>query len=258
MKIAVLSDIHGNPIALDAVLAHIQSSGDVDAYWFVGDYCAIGYDPVGVLKRISGLENAIFIRGNTDRFIVTNELPIPTQDDVRQNTDLLPILVEVARSFSWTQGRIMQGGWRDWLAALPLDKHLTLPDGTRVLLVHAAPGEDDGAGIAIYHTNDDLARIVQGCEVDLIIVGHTHIPLDKIIGGVRVVNPGSISNPLTPDLRASYVTINADQTGYDLTFHRVDYDREAAVSAIKRSHHPAPDYLVDYMRGDNLSPLFRD
>ena len=46
MRLAILSDIHGNPLALDAVLADIQSQGEVDAYWVLGDFAALGYDPV--------------------------------------------------------------------------------------------------------------------------------------------------------------------------------------------------------------------
>ena len=61
-RIALLADIHGNSLALDAVLAHIQAQGGVDDYWVLGDLCAIGYDPVGVLERLSALPNAIFIR----------------------------------------------------------------------------------------------------------------------------------------------------------------------------------------------------
>ncbi len=52
MRIALLSDIHGNSIALEAVLEDIQAQGDVDAYWVLGDLAAIGYDPVGVLERL--------------------------------------------------------------------------------------------------------------------------------------------------------------------------------------------------------------
>ena len=50
MRLAILSDIHGNPLALDAVLADIQSQGEVDAYWVLGDFAALGYDPVTPLE----------------------------------------------------------------------------------------------------------------------------------------------------------------------------------------------------------------
>src|SRR5437588_1029891 len=88
MRLAILSDIHGNPIALDAVLADIGSLGEVDAYWVLGDFTALGYDPVTPLEKISALPHASFTRGNTDRYVVTGELPFP-QQEVRENLNLL-------------------------------------------------------------------------------------------------------------------------------------------------------------------------
>jgi predicted phosphodiesterase len=84
-RIAILADIHGNSFALDAVFADIDSRGGVHKYWFFGDYAAIGFDPVGVLERISSIENARFIRGNTDKYIVENSLPWPNWSDVEDD-----------------------------------------------------------------------------------------------------------------------------------------------------------------------------
>ena len=77
MRIALLSDIHGNPLALDAVLADIAAQGGVDTYWVLGDFSSLGYDPVGVLERVTALPNASFTRGNHDRYTVTGERPGP-------------------------------------------------------------------------------------------------------------------------------------------------------------------------------------
>jgi predicted phosphodiesterase len=67
MKIALISDIHGNSIALDAVLSDVRFAGGVDEYWIVGDHVAIGPDPNGVLERLTSLPEVSFTRGNTDR-----------------------------------------------------------------------------------------------------------------------------------------------------------------------------------------------
>lgn len=254
MKYALLSDIHGNSIALDAVTAHIEAEGGVDGWCFVGDYAGIGYDPIGVLERITRLQNAVYVRGNTERHVTSPDLPPPSHEDARKNPDLIPILAEVATGMAWTQGMITAAGWFDWVARLPLEHRFSLPDGSRVLLVHAAPGADEGEGIAPFHTDEQLRQRIDGSEADLIFVGHTHIPLDRSIDGIRLVNIGAISNPLMADLRASYVTLECDSSGYEIAFHRVDYDREAAVQAIHDVHHPAPDYLIDYMRGNNVKP----
>jgi len=71
VRIALISDIHGNTIALDAVLEDLSKLEAVDEYWFLGDYVALGSDPVGVLDRITKLPNASFTLGNTDRYATT-------------------------------------------------------------------------------------------------------------------------------------------------------------------------------------------
>ena len=79
MRVALLADIHGNSIALHNVLQDIQSIGGVDEYWFLGDFAAIGDDPLGVLEQIASLSRAHFIRGNTDRYICRVKSVAPIQ-----------------------------------------------------------------------------------------------------------------------------------------------------------------------------------
>jgi putative phosphoesterase len=253
MRLALLSDIHGNPIALDAVLAEIEEQGGVDGYWVLGDIAAIGYDPVSVITRLSELPNLCIIRGNADRYLFTGDRPPPTVEDVRRDPGLLPIFTEVADSFAWTQGYLSAVGWLDWIAKLPLEERLTLPDGTRLLAVHASPGCDDGPGVHPGLIDKELENLLIGCEADLVCVGHTHIPLERTVNGVQIVNLGSVSNPVTADLRASYVLLEADTSGHSVHFRRVNYDREVVIAAIRRSRHPASAYLIRFMRGEILS-----
>jgi predicted phosphodiesterase len=251
LKTAILADMHGNSIALNKVLDDIQSIGGVDEYWFLGDYAAIGHDPVGVLERISNLPNALFIRGNTDRYICTGELPWPRFTDMEKEPALAPLHIHIVRSFSWTMGAVSAMGWLSWFKNLPLDVRFTLPDGSKVLAVHAAPGTDDGTGISFNISDDDLLELVSDVEADLVLVGHTHLPLDRTVGNIRVINPGSISNPFPPDLRASYAILEADENGYEINHRRVDYDREAVIKAVQKVNHPASEYITRFMKGEN-------
>lgn len=253
MRLALLSDIHGNSIALDAVLADIQAQGSVDGYWILGDFAALGYDPVGVLERVTTLPNASFIRGNTDRYIITGERPGPTLEEAQAHPQLMPRLAELAANFAWTQGFIQARGWWSWLAELPLDVRLILPDGTRVLGVHAAPGCDDGPGINPEVDEKSLHRLLAPAEADLVIVGHTHFPLERRVDGVHVFNLGSVSNPVTPHLQASYALLEADSGGYQIQLRFVDYDRQAVIEAIQQAHHPCAEFLAQYMRGEKIS-----
>jgi predicted phosphodiesterase len=250
LKIAILADIHGNSMALENVLKDAESIG-VDEYWFLGDYAAIGYDPIGVLERITNLPNARFIHGNTDRFLATGELPWMRLEDAIKDLAHVRTHIEVACSFAWTTGAVGTTGWLSWFRDLPLDFCLALPDGTRALAVHAAPGTDDGMGININTSDDELSVLVERADADLVLVGHTHLPFDRMAGNIRVVNPGSISNPFPPDLRACYAVLQADEQGYMIDHRRVDYDREAVIRAVREVNHPALDYIERFMRGEN-------
>lgn len=270
MRIALLADIHGNPLALDAVLDHIQTVGGVDGYWILGDLCAIGYDPVTVLERLAALPNAVFIRGNADRYVTTSERPRPTQEETLKNPSLIPKLAEVSGSFAWTQGYLEGRGWLNWLRALPLEHRLVLPDGTRVLLVHAAPGTDEGVGLNHTLSDQALRAALGNCDADLICVGHFHVPLERWLDGTHIINPGSLSNSFGSDLRPAYAILSADESGYRFAFYRVDYDRQAAIDTAKLSSNPGASFIAQclaghivaswYARWDGLShlPLTQD
>lgn len=251
MRIALLSDIHGNSVALDAVLADIQAQGGVEGYWVLGDLVALGHDPAGVLERLTTLPNVQYVRGNTDRYTVSGDRPPPTIADAAANPSLIARLVEMAGTFAWTQGALTATGWLDWLKRLPLELRVDLPDGTRFLGVHASPGRDDGAGIAPDMSDDAIGASLEGCEADLVCVGHTHRPVNRRVGPWHVVNLGSLSDPPTAERRASYVLLQADKTGYQVEHRLVEYDREAVVSVLERLGHPGAAFIIKHLRGES-------
>jgi predicted phosphodiesterase len=249
MRIALLSDIHGNTVALDAVLNDLRRQGEIDAYWILGDLVAIGPDPVGVLEVITALPNVQVVRGNTDRYVANGERLQPTDKALGDDPSLRPVYEGIAISFAWTQGAITTAGWLKWLADLPLEVQLDLPDGTRLLGVHAAPGNDSGPGFHPGQSEASMRKLLAGCDADLVCVGHTHWPLDVQVDRVRVFNLGSISNPVPPDLRATYAILTASTMGYEIKLHRVDYSHKDVIAAVQRMHHPAADYIIRVMRG---------
>ncbi len=253
-RIAILADIHGNSTALEAVLADIASLGGVDGTWLLGDYVALGFDPCGVLKRLLELKTARFIRGNTDRYVVNDDLPFPNLEEAIENPQLLNRHIRIARSFAWTAGAISANrakNYRSWLSNLPIEMRAQLPDGTRVLAVHASPGNDDGEGISPVTSDEGIKKTIAGCEADLVLVAHTHVPFDRDAGEARVVNPGSVSNPMPPDLRASYAILTAQTSGYNLIFRRVDYDRQACIEAAREVGQPSWKYIEQFMLGQH-------
>ena len=247
MRIALLSDIHGNPAALDAVLADARGLG-VEEYWLLGDFVAIGPEPAAVLERVTALERAFCTRGNTDRYVVTGEGPPPDLAAVRARPALIETYARIAASFAWTRGYVTGRGWFDWLERLPLEIGRDIA-GVRIVAVHAAPGTDDGEGVHPGCGNAELAGLLAGTDADVVFVGHTHEPMARRVGGQLVVNLGSVSNPRAPDLRASYVLLEAAGAGVVFEHRRVAYDHAGFCESVRRSRHPAADFILKHQRG---------
>lgn len=143
MRIGLISDIHGNRHALEAVIA---DAPEIDRWWVLGDLVAIGPVPVGTLELIADLPQVEAVSGNTERYVLTSDRPAPTPGDVLANPALFELYGTIQRSFAWTGGALAAHGWGEWLSDLPLEVRTELPDGTAVLGVHASPGRDDGEG----------------------------------------------------------------------------------------------------------------
>lgn len=254
MRVAIFSDVHGNTIALDAVLSDIASAGGADAYWILGDLAALGPSPVAAVERLNALPNARFVRGNTDRYVCNLLDPQEAAAEIAQAPQSAPAVTTRLAMLCWAQGALIASGWLDWLATLPLEQRVTLPDGTQVLLAHAAPGTDDGPGIRPTMSDAQVAAAVAGCDADLVFTAHTHWQLDRTIGDIRVVNLGSVSNPWAGDLRASYYLLEADDKGYRLENRRVTYDRDAVIAQLQRINHPGIQALSAHFRGERLPP----
>jgi len=102
MQIAIITDIHGNIYALEQVLRDCEVIG-VDNYWFLGDYVAMGAHPRQVIDRIRDLPNAIFIRGNTDRYLYEGVYPPPSLEEAEANVD------HNGRSSAFVYGEVRAG-----------------------------------------------------------------------------------------------------------------------------------------------------
>lgn len=248
LRVAILSDIHGNSLALDAVLADIEAQGGVDQYWLLGDYVALGPDPAGVLARLEQLPNATFTRGNTDRYVAADDRPFPLKQDVVDNPDLFSRYVNMNAGFSWTKGAVTAVNKLDWLTNLPLEHRVTLPNGTRVLGVHAAPGTDDGAGFKPGMDEAQMADQLAGCDAELVFVGHTHMRMEEQVDDTLLINLGSVSNPVGDDLRAKYVILTSDETSNTISPRFVDYDRQTVIDQLETIGHPSAAFISQFLR----------
>ncbi len=251
MRLGLISDVHGNRTALEAVVAD-GTAREVDGWWVLGDLVAIGPEPVATLELLANLPNVTATRGNTDRYVLSKDRPPPHAHDVQAQPALLELFAAIEGSFAWTRGALAAHGWLDWLTQLPLETRVVLPDGTRLLGVHASPGRDDGAGITPDRPDAELADALAGANADVVCAGHTHQPTDRLVGDMRAVNVGSVSNPITDDLRASYVIVHADKRHHRLEHRRVAYDRVAFLERLALSGHPEIDYVASFQRGEQI------
>lgn len=212
--IALLYDIHGNDIALAAVIEDAKVAG-ADAWLLGGDYCLMGAQPAAVLDRLETLPaDTIWLRGNTERWVAH-----PDADDI-------PI-ESIRDAALFVQGAIGPDSVRE-LAALP-DTLADVPfDGAAMtVFCHASPGSDMD-GFIDKPADADGERAGSSFEANTIVCGHTHIQFAREVGVIEVVNPGSVGLPFDGDRRAAYALLAPDGS-FDL--RRVEYDFEAAIDA---------------------------
>jgi diadenosine tetraphosphatase ApaH/serine/threonine PP2A family protein phosphatase len=234
VRIAVVSDIHANLVALDAVLAAL---GTVDAIWQLGDVVGYGPEPDGVVARLRE-RKAVGVRGNHDAAAVGGLEIDYFNHDAR-------------RAMEWTRTAIGQST-RDWLAALP--ERMTEGDFS---LVHGSPRDPTWE----YITTAPVARLnLALLEVPFGLHGHTHLPsvfrdedglIEMLSPSDRstlslddrriLANPGSVGQPRDGDPRASALVIDLERLV--LTWHRVPYDIAATQQAMRKLK--LPDRLVD-------------
>ncbi len=246
MRVAIFSDVHGNTMALEAALADIERAGGVDATWFVGDATALGYDPAGSVERLAAVPALTAVRGNVDRYVLAEDVETVPEIAARlegATAEVRQRLEPLMRSMEWTRESLISADRLTWIASLPLEARVELPDGTWVLVVHASPGTDDGPGIRGEQSDAEVAALLAGADAGLVIVGRTHLPLDRTVDGVRVHNLGSVSVPYTDDRRAMWSLLEADERGYRLERRYAEYDIAAMLAALGDARHPAESFI---------------
>lgn len=249
MKLGVVADIHGNDVALRAVLKDADCF-EVDRWWALGDLVLFGPRPVEVLQLLSELPGISLLRGNTDRYVLTDEQPAPhaTVAEAARSIDLVERYTAMAAGIAWTRGVLDQAGLLAVLAGLPAQLRLRLASGIRVLGVHASPGADDGPGIDARTNDEQLRQLLAGCGADIVIGGHTHVAADREVGGIRALNPGSTGLSRTCGL-ANWLLLEDDGGELAVAHRSVPYDVEAVVSDLRGRRHPNADFTAAVLTG---------
>jgi predicted phosphodiesterase len=249
MRLGVIADIHGNDVALHAVLKDAEHLA-VDHWWALGDLVLFGPRPVEVLEVLHALPSIEMLRGNTDRYVLTGEQPAPhaTAADAAASLDLVQRYAAMAAGIGWTRGVLDQAGVLAALTTLPTQLRLQLPNGVGVLGVHASPRADDGPGIAPETAEDELRLLLAGCEADVVIGGHTHRSTDRLVDSLRALNPGSAGLPRVPGI-ASWLLPEDDGRGLAVSHRTVPFDVTAVVEDLGRRRHPNTEFVASVLTG---------
>jgi predicted phosphodiesterase len=247
-RVALFSDIHGNLMALDAVLADMDACGVAERYC-LGDLVGYGPDPAGAVARVREL-GIPAVRGNYDDGVGRRRGECGCYYASEQAR------TDGAASYAFTDAALNAAD-HDWLGALPDDIRLDVGEtGVRMLLAHGSPRR-----ITEYLLPDrperQLVRLAEEAGVNLVCVGHVHVPYHRMMSGtdggaVHYVNAGSVGKPKDGDPRAGWVElvmgtaqevsaateeehvgpVGSGEVWAGVVVHRVDYDLDAVAKAM--------------------------
>lgn len=215
MRVAVLADIHGNLPALEAVLRDVDAAG-ADAVVLNGDI-ADGPMPAETMDCLEQLgQRAIWVRGNSDRSLAE------AFDGSFQPTGLAANAPP--EYYAWCASRITKAH-RDRLAGLPLSVTLDI-DGLGLVAFCHGTARDDNEFLLVDSPVSQYQAAFASAPERTVIVGHTHMPFDRLVDTRRVINPGSVGLPYG-HTGAAWALL-----GPDVILRRTSYDSRAAAAVL--------------------------
>jgi len=243
MRIAFVSDIHGNLPALQAVLADLDANGPYDAVVGGGDFASGGAFPERVLAivRERGWPS---VRGNGDEWIIESASAgrLPARGYTPEQMPP-PIILQVN---DWGAKMLSQESLR-FLADLPLEWKTTGPSGKNLVFVHSTPGS---AHPIVMPDADEsvLTQMLDQAQADILVYGHIHRAYIRAVGDRAVACTGAVGFPLDGDERPCYMIATDDGSGWTLEHRRVTYDRDKYLSELARSGIPNAAGMIDQIR----------
>jgi putative phosphoesterase len=227
MRVAIVSDIHGNLRAFQAVLADLRQVAP-DLVVHGGDLAYGGGHPAEIVDQIRSL-GWPGVRGNTDEMLWA---PEGLAEFAAVTPKLAPLLTILQEMIPPTLASLGEERLR-WLEGLPL-----LYSQKGFSLVHASPNDLWRAPMP-NASDDELQSTYTSLRVQIVVYGHIHRPYIRRLPGMKVANTGSVSQSYDGDRRASYMVID----GEGITIRRVEYDVESEAKELLRSGLPHADWL---------------
>jgi putative phosphoesterase len=237
--VALISDLHGNLLALDAVLADAARAG-VDRVVCLGDVATLGPRPKEVLARLQALGCAC-IEGNHDAFLLDAAL-------IRRYTET-PIIVEAV---DWCRAQLAAAEL-DFVRTFESERMLPLEGGATLACYHGTP-RSHMEDLPPSATPEAIDVMLDGRSATVLAGGHTHLQMLRQHRGMLVVNPGSVGMPFvetpvagppTIMAHAEYATVEATAAGaVEVRLKRVPLDRRALREQAAACDFPLRDWLV--------------
>jgi putative phosphoesterase len=239
MKIAFISDIHGNAIALEAVLEDVKKK-KVDQIYVLGDLCYRGPEPKRALELIRSLEAEV-IKGNADEWVVRGvqkgEVPDQALNIMNQERE-------------WTVSQLDPSDI-EYLKQLPSEKNIQV-NGISIHAFHATP--DSLFDIVLPHTEDDdvQKKLMTATESNIYVYAHIHKPYIRYINGKIVINIGSVGLPFDGIPKASYAIVEIEEGNVSTSIERVHVEIEKVVELYKEVNYPNADMMIQIVRNASL------
>lgn len=229
MKIAILSDIHGNIYAFEKALNMMSELG-TDFYIFSGDICGYYFNSIDVIDKLMDIKEIRCIKGNHDdafiRFIENDDADLIKKYTCKYGDSIFEFKTKAEKKHI------------DFLKQLSAMDTFEL-DGMKFVVFHGGP--DDNLIQQVFPDND--FKLIDSIEADVIITGHTHHRLLKKINNKIIINPGSIGQP-RDGLMSSFATIDTESLVVE--FHDIQYDYTKLIDDVLKKD-KQPDYLIDVL-----------
>ena len=220
-RLLVVSDIHSNLTALKRVT---EDAGSFDAAICAGDVVGYGPDPGECVEALRKM-GALVVSGNHDVGVVTGEGPTSHFN------------VHAAEAVDINR-RLLSRAQLGWLGGLK-DRLETSLEGVRVSAFHGSPSRPIWEYVFPPEAALRAAEFLGATGADLLILGHTHVPHVQETDGRALVNPGSVGQPRDGDPRASYMLVDLEEGGFEISHRRVGYDIDETASRMRRLGLPA-------------------
>jgi putative phosphoesterase len=243
-RIAVLSDVHGNVAALEAVRKAIKKEKP-DAILVAGDHVLNGPEPAAAIDALRAMEadGAIIVQGNTDVAVADFDYAAAFP----WMADGVPDAMLAAAE--WTHDAL-DDERLDWLRRLPAERRVRFED-TLVLVTHASPGSQTAGFDKDLDASVTLERLSR-TDARIICCGHTHLPEVRDFGWKQIVNDGSAGYVFDGEPTASWALVTLDGETVTAEIRRTEFDVLAVANAISARGLPGDVYRAATVRTGKL------